>query len=418
MAVSPDLLLNIKAPAVAPKATGTAAKPASQPSRDEPSSFANVYAKERQAKPAERHEASAKPARDKTAVEKPSQETAATDGTSKPVTAESGNDLPATQEVATDSPELTEDAEVDPLLLLGLGSAPAELPTESSPTLPSGDEFLAGLPSMQTNPAEGDSSTSDVLLAGQRVSMDAQASGQKGPLSPMLMAQQMSGQEQAEQVAPLQVAEEGAEALGEVSSEEDFGELLEQLDTPKETRTAAAESAINRLNPLAQAVAQQPLQVQRPVALVPGQPVQIQQSGWSEAVVDRVMWMSSQNLKSAEIQLDPAELGRMEVRIDMHKDQAQVTFLSPHAGVRDALEGQMQRLRDMFTQQGMTMDVNVSDQSLARGWQGQGQGGDEGRGGRSIAGFGAGDEEDAVQGMTEIRSNRGSGDRGLVDYYA
>lgn len=418
MAVSPDLLLNIKAPAVAPKATGTAAKPASQPSRDEPSSFANVYAKERQAKPAERHEASAKPARDKTAAEKPSQETAATDGTSKPVTAESGNDLPATQEVATDSPELTEEAEVDPLLLLGLGSAPAELPTESSPTLPSGDEFLAGLPSMQTNPAEGDSSTSDVLLAGQRVSMDAQASGQKGPLSPMLMAQQMSGQEQAEQVAPLQVAEEGAEALGEVSSEEDFGELLEQLDTPKETRTAAAESAINRLNPMAQAVAQQPLQVQRPVALVPGQPVQVQQSGWSEAVVDRVMWMSSQNLKSAEIQLDPAELGRMEVRIDMHKDQAQVTFLSPHAGVRDALEGQMQRLRDMFTQQGMTMDVNVSDQSLARGWQGQGQGGDEGRGGRSIAGFGAGDEEDAVQGMTEIRSNRGGGDRGLVDYYA
>ncbi|GAB6389700.1 flagellar hook-length control protein FliK [Stutzerimonas marianensis] len=418
MAVSPDLLLNIKAPAVAPKATGTAAKPASQPSRDEPSSFANVYAKERQAKPAERHEASAKPARDKTAAEKPSQETAATDGTSKPVTAESGNDLPATQEVATDSPELTEETEVDPLLLLGLGSAPAEVPTESAPSLPSGDEFLAGLPSMQTNPAEGDSSTSDVLLAGQRVSMDAQASGQKGPLSPMLMAQQMSGQEQAEQVAPLQVAEEGAEALAEVSSEEDFGELLEQLDTPKETRTAAAESAINRLNPLAQAVAQQPLQVQRPVALVPGQPVQVQQSGWSEAVVDRVMWMSSQNLKSAEIQLDPAELGRMEVRIDMHKDQAQVTFLSPHAGVRDALEGQMQRLRDMFTQQGMTMDVNVSDQSLARGWQGQGQGGDEGRGGRSIAGFGAGDEEDAVQGMTEIRSNRGGGDRGLVDYYA
>ena len=43
----------------------------------------------------------------------------------------------------------------------------------------------------------------------------------------------------------------------------------------------------------------------------------MQQAGWSEAVVDRVMWLSSQNLKSAEIQLDPAELGRMEVRIDL-----------------------------------------------------------------------------------------------------
>jgi len=166
---------------------------------------------------------------------------------------------------------------------------------------------------------------------------------------------------------------------------------------------------------LSQAIAQQVQQSQRP-ALVPGQPVQMQQSGWSEAVVDRVMWLSSQNLKSAEIQLDPAELGRMEVRIDLTKDQAQVTFLSPHAGVRDALEGQMQRLREMFTQQGMNlMDVNVSDQSLARGWQGGADGGSS-RGGASGEGDLAGDEVEL--GVTEIASSRVAGDRGLVDYYA
>src|SRR5690606_9590397 len=157
---------------------------------------------------------------------------------------------------------------------------------------------------------------------------------------------------------------------------------LEEIDAPVETRQSNAELAANRLNPLTQAIAQQVQQPQRPT-LVPGQPVQMQQSGWSEAVVDRVMWLSSQNLKSAEIQLDPAELGRMEVRIDMTKDQAQVTFLSPHGGVRDALEGQMQRLRDMFSQQGMSMDVNVSDQSRARGWQGDGGG--ESRGERGGA---------------------------------
>ena len=124
---------------------------------------------------------------------------------------------------------------------------------------------------------------------------------------------------------------------------------LESLEGSKESRSSSsADPAAARLNPLSQAIAPQVQQPQRP-ALVPGQPVQMQQAGWSEAVVDRVMWLSSQNLKSAEIQLDPAELGRMEVRIDLTKDQAQVTFLSPHAGVRDALEGQMQRLREMFT---------------------------------------------------------------------
>ncbi|MDU1662629.1 MAG: flagellar hook-length control protein FliK, partial [Stenotrophomonas maltophilia] len=60
-------------------------------------------------------------------------------------------------------------------------------------------------------------------------------------------------------------------------------------------------------------------------------------------------------------------------RVNMTADQqAQVNFMSGHAAVREALESQSGRLREMFAQQGMgQVDVNVSDQS--RGWQGQGQ---------------------------------------------
>jgi flagellar hook-length control protein FliK len=119
----------------------------------------------------------------------------------------------------------------------------------------------------------------------------------------------------------------------------------------------------------------------------------MQQGGWSEAVVDRVMVMSSQNLKSAEIQLDPAELGRLEVRISVNQEQSQVTFASPHAGVREALDSQMHRLRELFAQQGMNqLDVNVSDQSLSRGWQGQGD--DSGRGRSGASGESQGAEEE------------------------
>ena len=43
--------------------------------------------------------------------------------------------------------------------------------------------------------------------------------------------------------------------------------------------------------------------------------------------------------------------------------------MSAHPSVREALDSQMHRLREMFTQQGMgQVDVNVSDQT--RGWQG------------------------------------------------
>ena len=149
----------------------------------------------------------------------------------------------------------------------------------------------------------------------------------------------------------------------------------------------------------------------------PGQPVAVNQGGFSEAVVDRVMWLSSQNLKSAEIQLDPQELGRLEVRVHMTQDQAQVTFASPNANVRDALEGQMHRLREMFAQQGMNqLDVNVSDQSLNRGWQGAGGEAERRGGGRGD--FGGGGDEEVTVSHSEIRATGSGGGRGLVDFYA
>ena len=108
-------------------------------------------------------------------------------------------------------------------------------------------------------------------------------------------------------------------------------------------------------------------------ALPVNQPLAMHQSGWSEEVVNRVMYLSSANLKSADIQLEPAELGRLDIRVNLAADQsAQVNFVSGHAGVREALDSQMHRLRDMLAQQGMgQVDVSVSDQS--RSWQGQGQ---------------------------------------------
>lgn len=411
MAVSPDLLLNIKAPPTAAKAASASSKAAPQASRDEASSFANVYAKERQTKPVERQESTARPVRDKPVNEKTSQETAESDGNKEPAVAVAGNEPPV-DDMAAEATEQSKEAELDALLLLGLGGQAdsAVDPLAGQPL--TGSSFLAGLAQTQLGDAEGEG---EQALLGQRSLLEGQPATQKLPLPNTVMPEELSADATDILPASLLAGEELSED-DKLSLEEGFGELLDKLDGSKDSRASAADSVINRLNPLTQAIAQQNQvqQAQRPT-LVPGQPVQIQQSGWSEAVVDRVMWLSSQNLKSAEIQLDPAELGRMEVRIDMNKDQAQVTFLSPHAGVRDALEGQMQRLRDMFAQQGMTMDVNVSDQSHSRGWQGEGGG--ESRGSGRADGLAAGEDE-TTRGTLEISSSRATGERGLVDYYA
>ncbi len=409
MAVSPDLLLKSPTVDARPKAA-TKAPDTPRDGRDNGNaSFSDVYAKERQAKPVDRP-ARNDGARDKSVEDKGRQEAAGATSDEKPAVAESGNTLPA--ETVTDE---APDSELDPLLLLGLGAQLVPAEDVQPATDAGGETLLSGLPVAQPSIAAAIDQTMEETLSAGLPTLDEASSAlpkavQAQPQNPLVDAEAKA---EADDGFASLLAGQSADTPEEPELELATKELLESLEGPKESRSSSsADPAAARLNPLSQAIAQQVQQPQRP-ALVPGQPVQMQQAGWSEAVVDRVMWLSSQNLKSAEIQLDPAELGRMEVRIDLTKDQAQVTFLSPHAGVREALEGQMQRLREMFTQQGMNlMDVNVSDQSLARGWQGGGEGGSS-RGGASAEA-----EEELQVGVSEIASNRATGDRGLVDYYA
>jgi len=84
---------------------------------------------------------------------------------------------------------------------------------------------------------------------------------------------------------------------------------------------------------------------------------------WGEAVTDRVMWMSSKGVKQADIQLDPPELGPITVKVSVVQEQAQVSFTVHNAGVRDALDQNMLRLREMFEEDGLNLvNVDVSDQ--------------------------------------------------------
>ncbi|MDH0141519.1 flagellar hook-length control protein FliK [Aquipseudomonas alcaligenes] len=435
MSVAPDFLLQ-SAPDVRPKAPAAKApSTAPEPSRGEASSFAEVYAKERQAKAAERKEAGSKAAEERAAESKTTEEPAAEAAAEQPAVAESGNTLP--EEVVDGG----EEEVVDPLLLMAMtGQLPA---TEViDPALSGAADAVEGEgePLLQASaPTVASAAPATLTEASYDPELDMLNS-----LSGVKLALEIGAQNQAaaqQQLSPGAVAAERANnpaqgfanalaALAgdampseEAPSEGLESELLgEALDTSvpnlREGQSdARAEAFASKLSALSQAISQQTNAAQR-LPLVPGQPVQVGHPGMSEAVVDKVMWLSSQNLKSAEIQLDPAELGRLEVRIELNKDQAaQVTFVSANANVRDQLEGQAHRLRELFAQQGMNqLDVNVSDQSMARGSQG---GGEEGQRRSAGRGFGGSRDEEAIGGVSEIRTpSSGAASRGLVDYYA
>lgn len=85
---------------------------------------------------------------------------------------------------------------------------------------------------------------------------------------------------------------------------------------------------------------------------------------WGEAVTEKVMWMSSKGIKEATIQLDPPELGSLQIKVGLTQDQAQVSFTVQNPSVREALDQQSMRLREMFAEDGLNLtDVDVSDQS-------------------------------------------------------
>ncbi|MGS7251975.1 flagellar hook-length control protein FliK [Pseudomonas anuradhapurensis] len=166
----------------------------------------------------------------------------------------------------------------------------------------------------------------------------------------------------------------GAADAGE-PGDKAFGALLE--DGLKDTKSASSDTRVddfaNRLANLTQAATAKTANAVPANASPLHQPLPMNQNAWAEGLVNRVMYLSSQNLKSADIQLEPAELGRLDIRVNVATDQStQITFISGHAGVRDALDSQVHRLRELFTQQGLAQpDVNVADQS--RGQQQQQQ---------------------------------------------
>ncbi|HEB81060.1 MAG TPA: hypothetical protein ENI71_04215, partial [Chromatiales bacterium] len=97
-----------------------------------------------------------------------------------------------------------------------------------------------------------------------------------------------------------------------------------------------------------------------PVSVPPNHPA------WGEALSSRVLWVLDHQLPSASVRLNPPGLGPLEIRISLHQDQAQVSFASHHAVVRDAVEAALPRLREMFAGNGLTLaGVNISHQSLS-----------------------------------------------------
>ena len=135
---------------------------------------------------------------------------------------------------------------------------------------------------------------------------------------------------------------------------------------------------------------------------------------WPTEFGQKIVWMTAQDKQSAQITLNPPQLGPIEISLNVKNDQATAVFMSANADVRAVIESAMPRLREMLESVGVQLgQTNVSAESFRQSADGSGEGrnraGNELRNGGEIAGQ---DSAERIAGTASIRGN------GLIDTFA
>ncbi|NHV29959.1 flagellar hook-length control protein FliK [Burkholderia sp. D-99] len=122
--------------------------------------------------------------------------------------------------------------------------------------------------------------------------------------------------------------------------------------------TAAAAAQANlQLSPAAGAIAAANAHVLAPHVGTPD---------WTDALSQKVVFLSNAHQQSAELTLNPADLGPLQVVLRVADNNAHALFVSQHAQVREAVEAALPKLREAMEAGGLGLgSATVSDGGFA-----------------------------------------------------
>ncbi|HYF58834.1 MAG TPA: flagellar hook-length control protein FliK [Burkholderiaceae bacterium] len=129
---------------------------------------------------------------------------------------------------------------------------------------------------------------------------------------------------------------------------------------------------------------------------------------FGEALGERVTWLVREGLQSAELTLNPLELGPIRIELRLDGDAATIGFSALQAETRGAIEQALPKLRELLSQQGLQLGGAQID---AGGQRGQ-DGGARARAGRierasALAGVGGAAAEPAAMPRAAPRATTG-----------
>ncbi|WP_373377595.1 flagellar hook-length control protein FliK [Cupriavidus nantongensis] len=256
-------------------------------------------------------------------------------------------------------PNATAQTQVDP----GTTAGPAEgtaLPdplqtvtAESRPAQPSVADTLATIASQRAAMQPGASAdakagttpavASDALalrqagLPGQDTGGSAGGSGHR-PDSGL-------GQHRADPLAANPAAPDGRPAAGQFAAAQAAARAGETAAITPDSTPAVAATLAGQPTPAAAAAA-----ASRPVVAPP-----LYDSQWPQALGQQMIRLGTQGQQSAELQLNPPDLGPLKVVLNVVNDQAQAQFVSPHQAVRAAVEAALPHLRTALSENGIQL---------------------------------------------------------------
>lgn len=96
-------------------------------------------------------------------------------------------------------------------------------------------------------------------------------------------------------------------------------------------------------------------------------PEPVRSPQWGEALGQRVVWMAKENVQVVYLQVEPPNLGPLEVQLRLSNDQANLMFVSSHSSVREAISGSLAKLDEMLSAGGVSLgSVSVNTQSSSQ----------------------------------------------------
>lgn len=89
----------------------------------------------------------------------------------------------------------------------------------------------------------------------------------------------------------------------------------------------------------------------------------INSPNWTQDFGSRVVWMAKNDQQVAQININPPQLGPIQITLSINGDQTTATFASPHSEVRQAIQDSLPQLREMFSNAGISLgQANVGSQ--------------------------------------------------------